>query len=654
MTTSSRIYAGIEPYIGIKQKLQYTSQTHLGIVKNLVNLISWKNNFTLFNADRWLKNRKIYFNILDNEDELDDKQREKLKQLGDLTIPIGYKVVKTLIDVALEELERRRYYYELLPYTAIDYPKVLFLNILLQNELKKQQYICILRQILEDSAIYGCGILHIIWGKFYKTGYNEIILEGDPILNIPTKKVIEKNVKFDYEGNVINVINPAMFDFDSSFSILDIDKWRYCIIRSLIGIDDLIDIVKKGEDFINVDVLEEMSKKEGFSDIILPLLDAGHPQLSSEEKSDLSLWWGKGRKVLVENIYMKIIPSKFGLSDSSDEEIWMFIVVNRRLIIKASPMTYNHNKFPVVVYTWNGSLNEKYPAALMDYIEPLQTYINWLLRKYKENVNACVNRMFILNEHNLENPQDFSFDRALAILKIDRSVSRLPGILDNTVRELNFDLKTASHLNIIPMFIELTRTISGISELYLGTFPRGRRTRGEIELQAILSSTGIRALLRNMHNWIGYRLTNIVTSNLRQFLQGNTMIELRKDEFDEVRRLSDIAKNLEYLETLTGRILINLDVSLIKGEYDFYLGDYLEPSYDSKTITALTDFMKVVGNIPLLGNMLALLFKWDKIGELLFRIAGSKNPEDFINMNILQNLPEIIANLQQTQNKQSE
>ncbi len=645
-----RTLAGIEQYIGIKQKLDYRSNIHTYIIKEIISMVSWKSNFLNENRDRWIKNKKLYFNLLSDSEELDDKLKEQLGQLGELTIPIAYKVVKTILDISLEELERRRYYYELLPYVINDYPKVLFLNILLQNELKKQHYINTIRQILEDSAIYGCGILHISWGKLYKTFFTEAEIQGDKLLEIPTKKIVEKQVKFDYEGNIINVINPENFDFDNSFNILDIDKWRYCITRLLVSQTDLLNIVKNGYDFINTEIIERAGNlQEFFASLIID----SDLKLSSEEMADFEFYWKQGRKVLVENIYLKIIPKKFGLSNSSDEEIWLFTIVNRRLIIKASPLTYNHNKFPIVIYTWNGSLNEKYPASLMDYLEPLQSYINWLLRKYKENVNASINRIFLLNTQNLENPQDFTFDRTLSILKLDKSVARLPGAIDNTVRELNFEIKTGMHLNVIPMFMEIIRNISGISELHLGGFPSGRRTKGEIEIHAFLSSIGVRALLRNMHNWIGKRLIDIVTSNLRQFLNGNVLLEVKKDEFMEVQKISDIAQNLEVLETLTGRTLINLDMTLIKGEYDYYLGDYLEPSYDEKTLTSLNEFLKVVGNIPMLGQMVALIFKWNKISELLFRATGSKNPEDFINMEMLKQMPNIMLNMM-TQNQQQQ
>lgn len=649
----SRRLAGLEQYVGIKERLGYKGEVHRKILVNIANMIAWKNSFVLDNMDRWEKNRRIYFNIMTAREEAEDKDKEKLGQLGNLILPVSYKVVKTILDVATEELEKRRYYYELLPFYSKDYAKVLFLNLLLQNNLKKQNYLMLLKQLLEDAMIYGCGILHISWGRLYESSYIETQIEGDRLLDIPTRKVIEKRTRFAYEGNILNVINPAMFDFDKSFGILDIDKWRYCIIKLLIGVDDLVEQVSGGENFINVDVLKEMARSKTFNELILPLVTSTNVPLSADESSDLQLWWGQGKKVLVESIYMKLIPSRFGLGDSDDMEIWLFTVVNRRLVIKASPLTYAHNKFPIAIYTWNGSYNERYPAALMDYLEPLQSYVDWLLRKYKENVNGSVNRMFLVDRSKLKNPEDFAFDRALSILFVDEVAARRPGFsMDSVVKELNFDLKTSAHLNVLPLFMDIIRNIGGLSELYMGAFPRGRRTKAEVAMQVTLSSAGIRSLLRNIHNILGHRLVTLMTSNLRQFLQGDLLIELREDEFNEVKKLSDVARNLMVLETITGRRLLNLDTSIVKGDYDYYLGDYLEPAYDEKTLQAISNFLQVSGNIPLVGNILALLLKWDKVTELLFRAVGSKNPEEFLNMDVVGQIPQIVMGMMQQKNKE--
>jgi hypothetical protein len=629
----NRKLAGLEQFVGIKEKLKIGSPTYNYVLKRVVDMLQWKNNFVESNKDRWDKNRKLYFQIMTKQEEAEDKAKEQMGQLGDLVIPMAYKVAKAIIDVALEELERRRYYYELLPFHELDYPKVLFLNILQQDELKKQKYLMILRQVLEDSIIYGCGIMHISWSKEYVTQYNEVPLMGDKLLNIPTQKIVEKQTKLVYEGNVINNINPALFDFDTAYSILDIDKWRYCIIRSLLSIDDLIEIVRNGEGFINIEELQRYAQSQGLQDFLTPVIQSTNILLSREEMDDLTLWWGQGRKVLVENIYAKIVPSKVGLGSSDDEEIWLFTIVNRRIIIKATPMTYNHNKFPIVIYTWNASLNEKFPAALLDYVEPLQSYINWLLRKYAQNVNASINRMFIINPDLLDDPNEFQFDRAMAIMKVNPRKAKLYGnnIIDNAIKELNFDVKLGSHLQVLPLFLDLVRVIAGVSELYMAQFPRGRRTKGEVQLQATLSSQSIRALLRNMHNIIGHRISTIITSNLRQFLQGDRLIELRADEYQAVLKASDLARNQELIETITGRKLLRLDTEFIKGDYDYYLGDYLEPSYDEKTLNALVNIFGVLGNMPAVSEKIIASLKVDKFVELLFRLSGIKNAEDYIN-----------------------
>jgi len=109
-------------------------------------------------------------------------------------------------------------------------------------------------------------------------------------------------------------------------------------------------------------------------------------------------------------MYVKLIPSEWGLSDSDKPEKWYFNLVGDSVITSARPSNFDHGKFPIAVTAPDFDGYSSTPLSRLEILSGLQGVLDWLFNSHIANVRKAINDMiifdpFLVNANDLKNPK---------------------------------------------------------------------------------------------------------------------------------------------------------------------------------------------------------------------------------------------------------
>jgi hypothetical protein len=189
-----------------------------------------------------------------------------------------------------------------------------------------------------------------------------------------------------------------------------------------------------------------------------------------------------GSMVQVDEGTCVIIPSDFGLSESSEPEKWLFTIANKGQIIRAEPLEADHDMHPVAVIEPNAMGNSFGSLSTADIVGPIQDHISWLLNSHMRNVRGAINNRVVVNPHYIEmkdlkaNPDE---EDGAWLIRMKQSAFGLKpqdGLYQFQVADV-----TSSHIRDMETMIRIGLMFVGANENLMGLQDaRGRKTATEV------------------------------------------------------------------------------------------------------------------------------------------------------------------------------
>jgi len=99
----------------------------------------------------------------------------------------------------------------------------------------------------------------------------------------------------------------------------------------------------------------------------------------------------------IQDAYIKLIPSMWGLSPSKRVEIWCFQIANNALVISAKPLGLYHNRFPYSLMEGNFGSDEFAKFGMVEIIRPLTDILTWLVNSHFYNVRRILNNQLVFD-----------------------------------------------------------------------------------------------------------------------------------------------------------------------------------------------------------------------------------------------------------------
>ena len=395
---------------------------------------------------------------------------------------------------------------------------------------------------LYDVGKYGVGVLGMFWDDEVHTVSSieeqEITFAGGLIKTgkFKNRKITRKIP--GYQGNKVYNVRPQDFFPDPRVPIGRLQEGEFCAIYTELSWNTIIDRAERGY-YINIDALDEAdtdgqvgenNAREPGSDI------AGVPEGSDAGAGASAIFNAAGKKISsvikAYEVYIDLIPSKWGLGKGVAPEKWVFTVDTGFLhVIGAQPLGAYHDNFPLIVLEYEPEGYSLVNRGIPETIEPIQRTLDWLINSHFYNVRKALNDQFLI-------------DPSRVVMK--DAQNPLPGGLIRLKPEAyGSDPKTAmsqvqvvdvtrGHIADMREMDLMGQKAIGISEQIMGALrTTGRKTATEIRTS---STFGINRLKTNAEYFsaMGWApMASMMVQNSQQYYDGDKQFKIVGDLLQE-------------------------------------------------------------------------------------------------------------------------
>ena len=508
-------------------------------------------------------------------DDDDTEAKEKGEPIK-IYYPITFAQTQTLVSTLLSILTREPFF-ELTgrqPNYVLP-SKVMELD--LQYQLDRNSWYMILQQSLLDMSKYGFAALGVgfeqtkSWVRQYPTGVMRTISN---MLNIDMSK--DKEV-ISYEGSVILPNDPYNFMWDTEVSIGDLQRGQFVFTRQYYMSQNELKrrtnpstTFPQGE-FFNVDKIPELGRQT--SDTTSPR--GGLAKELSPFRNPV-----KGSNaVLVDECYVKLVPSQYGLSGLEQEQMWKLVVANECRIIQAEPSRFEHGKFPIAVFEYAPDLRQPTNDGLIKTIEGMQEWMNWLLNSHQDNVRRVV------TSQALYDPQYIAMsdlEKKSTYIPMQRSLhGRSP---EEVFHQLKFMDVTQGHVGDATAIFQILQRVTGISDNVMGMQLPTNRSATEVVNMQRMGAGRLRFLAQTIFYQALRPMAEMMIANTQQFCS--------EERFLRMTGAKAIALGLDPRQVANGFLKVSPEE--IQGAFDVVAIDPLSPQDKNAMAGTLVEVLQMI------------------------------------------------------------
>jgi len=425
------------------------------------------------NYEAWDKALDTY-RSLRTADASDHRARRK-GEPEKMTVPLSYAQVNTLVTFLFLSYTQKESIFELESTGPEDYGPIReACQAILQREERQTRYHSKLVQALLDMARFKLGVLKTSWR------YDSRILKREsPEIEIPFAGLQGISLSLDetppeedevivYEGNEVDNISPYNFFYDTRQPLSKWQQGRFAADETEYHFQDLRKMEKDGSlvgtKHVTAFAMDAWKKREEGT-----RLGNVDPQMtrSGSVKGDFM--------VCLSNVQKKIVPVDYELSESQEEEIWVFAVANDQRILSARPLNAPHGEFTYDLLALSPDQHSELSDSLSSLIDPLQEVITWLINARVAAVRQNIEGRFVVDPSFVD-VSTLTAGNKYIMLKKNAPYNQ--GV-QAFISQLKTVDPTVTHMQDVQSLMQMMQVVSGVNENSMGQVASGRRSATE-------------------------------------------------------------------------------------------------------------------------------------------------------------------------------
>lgn len=457
-----------------------------------------------------------------------------------------------------------------------------------------------------DPGKYGLGVLGYYWDDEQIT-VSRYVDQPQTFLGVPIpgkkpkKKLVTEQVR-GYQGARLYNVRPADFFPDPRVPMSQFQKGEFCSRYVEVGWNTLAMGAKDGQ-YFNIDELEAWKTTSNFQRV------AGSPQMPLPNQNNPK-YWESGNEdagiVPLHEVYIRLVPSEWGLPGGDRVQLWAFTVAQYDVIISARPLGYYHDKFPFEVMEYEPEGYGLYKRSMLETIKPLNDTLTWLINTHFYNTRKAINDQLIVDPsrvmmRDLENPNP------------GRLIRLKPSAYGTDIRSVVAQLPVADvtkqHIADAQIISDMIQRVTGVNDTIMGMVnPGGRKTATEV---------------RTSGNFGVNRLKTVCEyfSAMGFAPMTQQLIQVSQQMFDEERMFRIVGDQAQFG---TSRY-VKVSPDDITGFYDFVPVDGTMPIDRFAQVNLWQQLMGQMRNFP----QIMAQYDFAKIFAWVAQLGGLKNINQF-------------------------
>jgi hypothetical protein len=340
---------------------------------------------------------------------------------------------------------------------------------------------------LLDPGRFGYGVIGHFWDteRITTRQYVEEVptFLGLPIPGAKPRRVPQLTQSVGYQGNRLFNVRPQDFLPDPRKALIDFQKGEFCARYVEISWHELSAGERSGK-YFNVAALKAAHEATLQGNIGTVTRDRGaedlvaHLQLPDNAFDGISSYEIPSGLVKGHEIYVRLVPSEWGLGEGDDYEVWVFSRSQTGIVFGVEPLGLIHGKFPFDILLNETEGYSLFSASMMDRVSPLNDALSWLLNSHMYNVRAMLNNQLVVDPSRVV-MKDVESKEAGKIIRLK------PAAYGQDARSVISQLQvgdiTRSHLNDMQMFEQIIQRVLGVNDNVMGMVNTGgRKTATEV------------------------------------------------------------------------------------------------------------------------------------------------------------------------------
>ncbi|MEM4345842.1 MAG: hypothetical protein QXI02_02990 [Candidatus Caldarchaeum sp.] len=560
------------------------SEVHRLVLREVLARAQLARSFVERRFDSWKEIDKVLVAYRDLTAEEEEVKRENKDKPVGIVVPITFAVRETLLTYLasrflIPPIFRYRGVEGRDPITAAK------MEILVDVQRSRSKMELALYSMWEDALAYGIGVASPQWKRLYGVGGS---LEGPRVL---------------WEGNVLEHLSPYDILPDPNRSTNDIQSSEFFGSIKRTSLYALLSEERVDRKLFNCRYLWHTNR--------LTLL-ASRPEQQFTESSGMT-------PVDVIQLAVVIIPKEWKLGDSEYPEKWVFWVAGDSVIIRAEPLGLFYDEYPIVVCAPLFDNYSMTPISLLERIQGLQTFADWMINAYAINVRKVLGLSLVVDPQAI-NMEDVRSDSIVKVIRLNKAFWGRGRVADY-IHQLQVDNVTAENIPGISFLMDIVQRVTGASDIVQGIVRTSGERRSATEAQAAVAAatSRLQKLARIISIQTHQDIARMFAYNNQQFLSRELRLKILGDWG---RRL-----NLEYGLNIPegGELVISPD--------DFVPFDYNLIPYDASVPSEENAEAWVQLVSPLLARpeaAMALGLDMRRVFLHIARVLGAKDVYDFI------------------------
>jgi len=540
------------------------------------------------------------------------KKKDKDKEypgFAPLVIPLPYAMVHTMVTYLMSVFGARQPILQVEGQGPEDVKPAQAVETVLAYNMSQVTLALKLYYWFHDTLIYGVGWMKNEWRtkKEPRVVLEELPVIGQLMRTLGMDPPKQRNTKIitTFEGNWPSVSDPWRTYHDPRVPVSRAQDGEFICFVTRKSYNELLRDEESGF-YMNVKELKSRTAKtlgvESTATSEIPKI-LGMPEMTQDDyvdKVDMGY-------PLLEEVWIKLVPSDYGLSEGVSPEVWVITLGNKETLIRAERMDNYHGEFPVDGLEYDPDVHTALNPGLIELVKPLNEHLSWLFNSHMENVKKAINDIFIYD------PSRLVMEDMKA--KGGARIRLLPAAYGTDVRSALTQLQivdvTRNHMADAEIILSLLQRITGIADNFMG-LPNVGGTKTATEVRGIQQMSGGRMkTTAELFYWMGlWPFVKKCTMNTQQYLSETRFYRI-------MGRLAKDPRMAQSLQVSPEDIIGNFDFPPVDGSFPV---DKLALAQTWKEI-----FQAIV-SIP----QLLQIFDVVEVFQEGVRGMGVKNLEDFL------------------------
>lgn len=455
------------------------SPEHGALLKHVQRLI----NISRKDMSKFYSTWDEFDNVFRSRRRVDKEDIENIKKgnLAKLIVPLTHSQVMTFVAFALMSITQNRRFFELEPTGREDEVLTEPIELILERDLRKNQWNTFLVQFFLDVGRFCLGAAEVCYKEEFRNIRITQTTESEGAFGTKAKKTTSDFKRLPYfVGNKIYPVSPYHFFPDTRLPLTRYQEGEFCGSEDVFAYASL-----QGQDYLfNLDKIPKFTP-EGYRKFReRSRADLG--PIVSEPNKNPNLGEGTGDHastvnsgdVCVTKMVFDLIPKNFknGETPWFDGELdfpvrYIAWVANDKTVVRFEEAYYLHCQFPYVAAQYIPDQHELVNDGIAAVCDQLTSLVTWKINAHMASQRNSVNSKYIVDPAGID-VKNLDSNNPYIYLKRNASSTGV----DRYIKQFKTEDTTQSTFVDIGQIEAIMEKTTGLSAQLQGQYSQGRRS----------------------------------------------------------------------------------------------------------------------------------------------------------------------------------